>query len=59
LVSIPELLPENGDFTSEQAEILNIDLGPQIQDAIFSEGSKGVQSGLIPDSQSVQQAVSF
>jgi hypothetical protein len=57
--SFPELLPKNGDFTSDQAEISNVGLGSRTHDAISSADSEGVASDFVPNSQSVLQAVSF
>jgi hypothetical protein len=45
--SLPELILENGDFTSEQTEVPNIVLGTHTNDAA-SSGSEGASIASIP-----------
>jgi hypothetical protein len=56
--SLPELIPENGDFTSEQTEVLNIVLGTHTNNAA-SSGSEGASIASIPAHQPVSRVVTF
>ncbi len=59
--SLSELTPEIGDFTSEQTEILNIELGTFTNKAPASSprGSEGVLDASMPEHTSVSQVISF
>jgi hypothetical protein len=59
--SFPELTPEIGDFTSEQTEIPNNELGTFTNKAPASSlrGSEGVLDTSMPEHTSVLQVVSF
>ncbi len=56
--SLPKLILENGDFTSEQTEVPNIVLGTHTNNAA-SSGSEGASIALIPAHQPVSRVVTF
>jgi hypothetical protein len=56
--SLPELIPENGDFTSEQTEVPNIVLGTHTNNAA-SSSSEGASIASIPAHQPVSRVVTF
>jgi hypothetical protein len=59
--SLPELTPEISDFTSEQTEIPNVELGTSTNKAPASslEGSEGVLDASTSKHTSMLQVVSF
>ena len=59
--SLPEISPENGDFTSEQTKIPNIELGTSTAEAPVSSlrGSEGVLDVSRTDHKSMSQIVLF
>jgi hypothetical protein len=56
--SLPELIPENGDFTSEQTEVPNAVLGTHTNNAA-SPDSQGASIAFIPAHLLVLQVVTF
>jgi hypothetical protein len=56
--SLPELMPEDGDFTSEQTEFPNSVLGTPTNDAAPLEDSEGATAVFTPGHQIVLQVVS-
>ncbi len=57
--SLPELTPEDGDFTSEQTEIPNSVLGTPTNDPAPFEDSEEATAAFTPGHQIVLQVVSF
>jgi hypothetical protein len=57
--SLPELTPEDGDFTSEQTEVPNSVLGTPTNDAAPFEDSEGATAAFTPGRRIVLQVVSF
>jgi hypothetical protein len=57
--SLPELMPGDGDFTSEQTEVPNSVLGTPTNDAAPFEDSEGATAAFTPGHQIVLQVVSF
>jgi hypothetical protein len=57
--SLPELTPEDGDFTSEQTEVPKSVLGTPTNDAVPFEDSEGATAAFTPGHQIVLQVVSF
>jgi hypothetical protein len=57
--SLPELTPEDGDFTSEQTEVPNSVLGTLTNDAAPFEDSEGATAAFMLGHQIVLQVVSF
>ncbi len=57
--SLPELMPEDGDFTSEQTEVPNSVLGTPTNDAAPFEDSEGATAAFMPGYQIVLRVVSF
>ncbi len=57
--SLPELMLEDGDFTSEQTEVPNSVLGTPTNDAAPFEDSEGATAAFTPGHQIVLRVVSF